>query len=66
MGNAITYIDEVHAIRLYGKTGAGVFEQLDFQEQIDIIQGTIGKSFGGIGGYDAANSKLIKAMKLSS
>ena len=64
--NAITYIDEVHAVGLYGQTGGGVLEQLGLQERIDIVQGTLGKSFGGIGGYIAANSKIIEAIRLSS
>lgn len=57
--NALTYIDEVHAVGLYGQTGAGVCEKLGIADEIDIIQGTLGKAFGLIGGYIAGNSTIV-------
>jgi 5-aminolevulinate synthase len=57
--NAITYLDEVHAVGIYGPLGGGVAQQLGLQDKIDIIQGTLAKAFGLIGGYIAANKTLI-------
>ncbi len=57
--NAITYCDEVHAIGLYGDSGAGVAQQLGLMNEIDIIQGTLGKSVGLMGGYIAADAQII-------
>ena len=62
--NAITYIDEVHAVGLYGETGAGYLEKLNLQNRIDIVNGTLGKAFGVQGGYIAADSKVIDAIRL--
>ena len=59
----MTYIDEVHAVGLYGDTGAGVAEQQDVAAQIDIIQGTFAKAFGVIGGYIAAKSNIIDTVR---
>ncbi|MDB9771974.1 5-aminolevulinate synthase [Alphaproteobacteria bacterium] len=56
--NAITFLDEVHAVGMYGETGAGVSEKLKLNDQIDIIQGTLGKAFGIMGGY-ITSTKLI-------
>ena len=61
--NAITYIDEVHAVGLYGKTGAGYCEKLGLTERIDIINGTLGKAFGVQGGYIAGNSVVIDSIR---
>ena len=60
---AFTYIDEVHAVGIYGPKGAGLCEELGLSDQIDIIQGTFAKSFGTIGGYIAANSDIIDAIR---
>ena len=49
--NALTFLDEVHAVGIYGKRGAGVAEEKGVMDKIDIIQGTLAKSFGLIGGY---------------
>ena len=49
--NAITLLDEVHAVGMYGDTGAGVADKLGLSNSIDIIQGTLGKAYGTIGGY---------------
>ncbi len=57
--NALTYIDEVHAIGLYGTTGAGILEQEGLQEESDIINGTFAKSIGVIGGYIAASAQIV-------
>ena len=57
--NAITYIDEVHAIGLYGESGAGICEQEDVLDQITIINGTLAKSVGVIGGYVTASQQFI-------
>jgi 5-aminolevulinate synthase len=60
---AFTYIDEVHGVGLYGKTGAGLCEELGLADKIDIIQGTFAKSFGTIGGYIVAKSEIIDAIR---
>lgn len=57
--NAMTYVDEVHAVGLYGKTGAGIFEQEDLQEEIDILNGTLSKAIGVFGGYITASKTII-------
>ena len=60
---AMTYIDEVHAVGLYGDTGAGVCEQLG-EDRVDIINGTLGKAYGVTGGYIAADADIIDAIRL--
>jgi 5-aminolevulinate synthase len=60
---AITYIDEVHAVGLYGKTGGGKVEELGLESEIDIVNGTLGKAFGTQGGYIAADSTVIDAIR---
>lgn len=61
--HAITFIDEVHAVGLYGETGGGVTEELGIQDEIDIINGTLGKAFGVQGGYIAADDVVIDAVR---
>jgi 5-aminolevulinate synthase len=61
--DAITYIDEVHAVGLYGARGAGKLEELGLQDRVDIVNGTLGKAFGVQGGYIAADSDVIDAIR---
>jgi 5-aminolevulinate synthase len=61
---AITYIDEVHAVGLYGQCGAGYLEHLGLQSHVDIVNGTLGKAFGVSGGYIAADQTVIDAVRL--
>ncbi|KAJ2688690.1 mitochondrial 5-aminolevulinate synthase [Coemansia spiralis] len=76
---AITYLDEVHAVGMYGPHGAGVAEHYDYEaslsapvgqripgslmEQVDIVTGTLGKAFGIVGGYIAASSSLVDMIR---
>ncbi|MFT6332519.1 MAG: 5-aminolevulinate synthase [Lentimonas sp.] len=60
---ALTYIDEVHGVGIYGKNGAGLAEELELAHEIDIIQGTFAKSFGAVGGYICASKALINAVR---
>jgi 5-aminolevulinate synthase len=60
---AITYIDEVHAVGLYGAHGGGKVEELGLQDRIDIVNGTLGKAFGVQGGYIAADADIIDAIR---
>jgi 5-aminolevulinate synthase len=64
--NALTYIDEVHTVGLYGETGAGVTQKLGLSNRVDIIQGTLGKAIGIVGGYVTSSSKLIDAIRSSA
>ena len=57
--NAMIYLDEVHAVGLYGKNGGGIAEQENLAEHIDIIQGTMAKAFGAIGGYITGKQSTI-------
>lgn len=57
--NAFTYLDEVHGVGLYGHKGGGTSQQMKITDQIDLIQGTLGKAVGLIGGYIAGSRALI-------
>ena len=60
---AITYIDEVHAVGLYGDHGGGKVEELGLQSRVDIVNGTLGKAYGVQGGYIAADAEVIDAIR---
>jgi len=57
--NALTYVDEVHGVGLYGSTGAGILEQEGMQHAIDIVNGTLSKAIGVFGGYIAASATIV-------
>jgi 5-aminolevulinate synthase len=61
--NAISYLDEVHAVGLYGPTGGGVAERDGVSAQVDIIEGTLAKGFGLMGGYIAAGRECCDAIR---
>lgn len=60
---AITYIDEVHAVGLYGDHGGGKLEELGLQDRVDIVNGTLGKAYGTQGGYIAADADVVDAIR---
>ncbi len=60
---AITYIDEVHAVGLYGEKGGGYVQKLGLEDKVDFVNGTLGKAFGVHGGYIAGNEVALDAIR---
>ncbi len=61
--NAITYLDEVHGVGLYGPRGGGVAEERGLMDRIDVIEGTFGKAYGCMGGFITASAEIVDVVR---
>ncbi|MDG1997204.1 MAG: 5-aminolevulinate synthase [Emcibacteraceae bacterium] len=61
--NCLTYMDEVHAVGMYGKHGGGVAEERGLMDRVDVIEGTLGKAYGMMGGYITGNKNIVDSVR---